>query len=150
MSHSFTSLAYHFVFATKHRQPLLVPEIRLKLFRHMGGVINELGGRHIITNGPLDHAHQLCFLPPDLTVAEVMRKVKSYSSGWVHRTFPEMPEFAWQCGYGAFSVGRREVDVIRNYIARQLKHHNVKPFEEELFVLLREHDVEFDERYIFE
>jgi putative transposase len=150
MSHSYTSLAYHFVFSTKHWRPLLVPKIRRGLFHYMGDTIEELGGHHIITNGPLDHVHQLGFLPPDVTVAEAMRKVKAYSSGWVHRTYPEMQDFAWQIGYGAFTVGRREVDTIRNYIARQLKHHKVQLFKEELLELLREHDVEYDERYIFE
>ena len=150
MSHSYTSLAYHLVFATKHRQPFITQRIRKRLFEYMGSVIQRIGGRHIITNGPYDHAHQLCFLPPSITVAEAVMKVKSYSSGWVHRTYPEMKGFGWQIGYGAFSVGRREIGTIRNYIARQLEHHNVQSIEDEIMDLLKEHDVEWDDRHLFD
>jgi putative transposase len=150
MSHSYTSLAYHIVFATKHRQPMITKKIRKQLFKYMGNIIQRIGGRHIITNGPLDHAHQLYFLRPTIAVADAVRHVKSCSSGWVHRTYPEMKDFAWQIGYGAFSVGRRELDVIRNYIARQLEHHNAQQLEEELVVLLKEHDVVVDEVHLFD
>jgi putative transposase len=149
MSHSHTSLIYHLVFATKYRRPQIVLGIRDALFAYMADVITGFGGHHIITNGPPDHAHQLCHLPPDITVAEAVQKVKSYSSGWVHRTFPDYRDFAWQVGYAAFTVGRDEIAAVKLYIERQLEHHKSQRFEEELARMHREHGLEIDPRHPF-
>jgi putative transposase len=150
MSHSYTSLAYHIVFATKYRSPYLTPKLRKHLFPYMADAIRRLGGRHIITNGPDDHVHQLCILMPDITVAEVVQKVKSYSSGWVHRNFPELERFAWQIGYAAFTVGPKEIGRIERYISRQQEHHGKQQLKDELAQMFSEHDIQFDEQAPFE
>jgi putative transposase len=150
MSHSYTSLAYHFVFATKYRHPFLSPDFRPHILAYLADTAERLGGRHIITNGPEDHVHQLCFLPPDITVSEFMRVLKSNSSGWVHRTFTELKDFSWQTGYGAFTVGRRELATIERYIARQIEHHRKRPLLAELTQIYREHGLSFDERSLLD
>jgi len=77
-----------------------------------------------------------------------MRDIKGASSKWVHETIG-LPGFSWQDGYGAFTVSQAHVDATKEYIALQEEHHRSKPFQEEYLELLRQHGVEYDERYLW-
>ncbi len=79
-----------------------------------------------------------------------MRHVKSRSSKWIHETFPDLRRFAWQEGYGVFSISESKVDEVRGYILRQEQHHKRHDFKAELLALLKKHKVEYDERYVFD
>jgi putative transposase len=150
MSHSHTNLLYHFVFSTKERRPFLHAEIRPRVFEYLGGAIRGEGGIALLVGGMPDHVHILCKLRQDKAVAEVMRDVKANSSGWIHRTFPELRDFAWQAGYGAFTVSQSQVERVRLYIANQEEHHRKYSFQEEFIRLLKAHGIEYDERYLWE
>src|SRR5450755_4384046 len=106
MPHSFVSFLIHAVFSTKDRQPTLAPELSSRLFPYMGGIIRELHGTPLAVNGPADHVHLLLSIPANVSVAEALRVVKANSSRWVHEQFPAQSGFAWQSGYGAFTVSR--------------------------------------------
>lgn len=79
-----------------------------------------------------------------------MRAVKAGSSKWIHDTFPRLQEFAWQEGYSAFTVSKSQEKAVKMYIARQPEHHLKSDFKTEHLRLLRAHEVEFDEKYVFD
>jgi len=97
-----------------------------------------------------DHVHLLFQWRTDESLATLMRKLKAHSSRWAHETLPAFSEFAWQEGYGAFSVSSSQTDVVKHYIANQPAHHRGRTFQEEFLQLLRVHGIEFDERYIWD
>jgi REP element-mobilizing transposase RayT len=150
MAQTFTSLLYQIVFSTKGRIPYLKSELRPDVFAYMGGILRNLGAKPILINGPEDHSHALVAIPPRLSVSEVVGKLKSNSSGWVHARWPRMPEFGWQDGYAAFTVSRSDLDQVYRYIAQQEEHHKRVSFKDELRRLLREHGIDFDERYLWD
>jgi putative transposase len=95
-----------------------------------------------------DHAHVLAKLRPDIALSDILRDLKANSSGWMHDVFPEMQNFAWQRGYGAFTISASQVEKVRRYIAEQEMHHSKFDFRDEFVELLVRNGVEFDERYL--
>jgi len=149
MGHTYTSLVTHIVFSTKDRHPLLHSELRTHLFPYLGGIIRQLHGTALSIGGPDAHVHLLVKLHPSTSVASVLDKLKSSSSGWIHRKWPERRSLAWQEGYGAFGVSPSHVSVLMKYIAGQEEHHRRVSFQEELIELLEKYGIEYDERYIW-
>lgn len=148
MGQSFTNLLYHVVFSTKNRIPIITPEIQERLYEYMGGVIRNEQGILLEIGGVADHVHLLVKVPPSKAVADFMRVLKTSSSKWVHETWPEASQFAWQTGYGAFTVSHSIVPKVRRYIQEQEKHHRHMTFEEELIRILEMHGVEFEQQYV--
>jgi len=149
MAHTFTNLHSHLIFSTKDRLPSITPELKPRLHAYMGGIIRSLHGIPLAIDGPADHVHLLIKTPATASIADVLRVLKTNSSKWVHETFPHS-EFAWQTGYGAFSVSYSAVDSVRKYIASQEEHHKQVSFQEEFIAFLKRHGIEYDERYIWE
>jgi REP element-mobilizing transposase RayT len=150
MSHSYCNLLYHVTFSTKHREPWLSSEMAGKVHAYLGGIIRDAGGIALIVNGIADHVHLLAKLRQDIAVSDVVRDLKARSSGWIHRTFPHYDGFAWQQGYGAFTVSASQVGKVHRYILRQQEHHRRVTFQNEFITLLDAHDVEYDLRYIWD
>jgi putative transposase len=150
MAHTFTNLLTHIIFSTKDRMPTLEPNLKERLFPYMGGIFRELGATPLLINGPTDHVHILAVLPAKLSVAEILNKVKANSSGWVHKTFPTRSTFAWQIGYAAFGVSPSQKPTALDYIAGQEEHHRKISFKEEFISFLKKHEIEYDERYLWE
>lgn len=96
-----------------------------------------------------DHLHVLAKLRQDKALSDVLRELKASASGWMHDVFPEAKNFAWQNGYGAFTVSASQIDVVRNYIANQAEHHQKRSFQDEFMVLLQTNEITFDERYLW-
>jgi REP element-mobilizing transposase RayT len=138
---------YHIVFSVKGREPRIDDTMRDRLHAYIGGTVRETGGAALAIGGVADHLHALVRWRADETVSALVRNIKANSSRWVHQTFAGHKAFAWQEGYAAFSVSRSDRDRVATYIARQEQHHRMSSFAEELAILLRSHDVEFDERY---
>lgn len=149
MPRSYTNLIYHIVFSTKNRAPLITAEREERIYQYIGGTIRGLGGILLIINGVNDHIHLLVKLRPDKAVSDVLRELKSNSSGWMHDVFPETADFSWQNGYGAFTVSESQVERVKNYIARQKQHHGKESFETEFVSLLEKNGIEFDRRYLW-
>jgi len=148
MSHTFAVLTSHIIFSTKDRIACIDPGTQARLFPYIGGIVREAGGRVSIVNGAMDHVHILAALPPALNVSDLVRVVKANSSKWMHETIRK-GTFAWQTGYGAFSVSHSSVDSVTKYIAEQAEHHKRRSFQAEFLALLKKHGVEYDERYIW-
>ena len=149
MPQSFTCLHYHIVFSTKDRRPMIGDDIRDRLYEYIGGILVENKSLLVAAGGMPDHIHILASISKERSIADAMRLVKTNSSKWVHETFPKNDSFAWQAGYGAFAVSYSSLDSVKKYIADQATHHRRIGFKEEFIALLRRHDVEFDERYLW-
>jgi putative transposase len=149
MSHSFACLMTHAVFSTKDRAPLIAGDCGTRLLPYLGGIAREVGGKALVIGGAADHVHLLLSLPPTLCPADVLRDLKANSSRWVHETWPERRDFAWQTGYGVFSVSESSREAVTRYIQDQEAHHKRMTFQEEFVALLKKHGVEYDERYIW-
>ncbi len=115
----------------------------------MAGIIQQLGGIALLINGVADHVHILLSLPATAAPSEFIGKLKANSSKWVHESFPEHRDFAWQLGYSAFSVSFSQKQGVPDYIAGQEEHHAKNSFQEELIAFLKKHAIEYDERYVF-
>jgi len=149
MAHTYTNLVFHITFSTSDRAPLLTDPISPDVHAYLGGILRELDAVPIAIGGTSDHVHLLIRLPANLALADCLRIVKTNSSRWVKERWPQHRKFAWQGGYGAFSVSEsKRADVIR-YIANQAQHHRRISFQDEFLALLKNHCVEFDERYLW-
>ena len=138
----------HAVFATRNRLPLLDSEVKSELFPYMAAIVNKLGGRALLINGPRDHAHVLFALPASVPLADMMEKLKASSSKWIHQRWPKRRAFAWQEGYAAFSVSHSNLAVVMDYIKRQEEHHARRSFREELIEFLEKNEIPYDPRYV--
>jgi REP element-mobilizing transposase RayT len=98
--------------------------------------------------GVADHVHMLISLPGTLSVSKALQLLKGNSSKWIHDTFPKLHSFAWQEGYGAFSIGISALDATVRYISDQAEHHRKKSFRDEFVAMLRRHGLDYDERML--
>jgi len=97
-----------------------------------------------------DHVHLLASLSKQTCVSDIIRDIKSNSSRWIYETFDRLRGFAWQTGYGAFSVSLSNIDSVCKYIIDQQEHHRVRSFQEEFIAFLKRHRLDYDERYIWD
>lgn len=150
MGQSLVKNYIHMVFSTKHRHPLILPDIENELHAYMGGICKGLECPPIKIGGYTDHVHILCMLSKKMALMKLLEDVKSHSSGWIKTKGEEYANFYWQNGYGAFSVNPTEVDKVIDYIARQHEHHRQKTFQEEYRAFLKKYEVGYDERYVWD
>ena len=150
MAHTLTNLLTHVVFSTSGRAPLLADAMRPGVHAYIGGILREMHAVPIAIGGTVDHVHLLTRLPADLSVADCLRVVKANSSRWVKEQWPERRLFAWQGGYGAFSVSESSRGEVIRYIQDQALHHQRISYQDEFLALLKKHDLEFDERYLWQ
>ena len=139
----------HAVFSTSGRAPFLDDGMQPDVHAYLGGILRELHAVPIAIGGTADHVHLLMGLPADLAVSDCMRVVKTNSSRWIKERWPERRSFAWQGGYGAFSVSESRRGAVIRYIQDQALHHRRISFQDELRSLLKNHRVEFDERFMW-
>jgi len=149
MGGTFTNLQYHIVFSAKSCRPFISDSLRPSLYDYIGGTIRQQRGVLYEIGGAPDHVHIFLRWRPDASVSDLVRDIKSASSGWAHRSDPKMLEFAWQDGFGAFSVSHSQSSKVKSYIPRQESHHDTADFKGESRALLKAHEIEFDEDYIW-
>ena len=148
VAHTGGNIVLHLIFSTKGRRAFITAEIRSHLFAYLGGIVREMRGAALIVNGTADHVHMLVRIRPAHSTAEVMRVVKANSCRWVHEKWKM--KFAWQTGYGAFSVSESNVPAVSRYIANQEEHHKTRTFQEEYVAFLKKNHVAYDERYLWD
>jgi REP element-mobilizing transposase RayT len=148
MSHTYYCSLFHCVFSTRERRKAIDPEIQPRLWSYMGGIAREHGAKALTIGGTDDHVHLLLSLPPAVPLAKAIREIKSFSSHWIHEECAR-PEFEWQQGYGAFSIGQSQVAATMAYIAKQEEHHRKRDFQGEFLAFLKKHRIEYDPRYIW-
>ncbi len=150
MPQSFAAVYLHVVFSTKNRESLIAPDLAPRLYEYLSGVARGNGCRLAGSGGVADHVHLLVSLGREIAIADLVRELKAGSSRWVHDTFPGLSGFAWQSGYGAFSVSVGRIAGVKTYIANQEEHHKTRTFQEEYREFLRKHGIEWDERYVWD
>ena len=148
MPSTHTSLHFHIVFSTKDRFPHITAKIRNDLFAFLGGCVKTANGYPLAINGTDDHVHLLVGLRATHCLADFVQDVKQASSKWVHKSIG-IEQFAWQPGYGAFTVSASNIDSVIKYIAGQEEHHRTKSFQEEYVTFLNKHGVKYDEKYLW-
>jgi len=148
MSHTSGNILLHIIFSTAQRRPLIKPEFRNDLFAYLGGIVREMHRTALIINGEPDHIHMLIRIRPAHSAAEIVRVVKTNSSRWLREK--HSAEFAWQTGYGVFSVSESSVAAVTKYIAGQQEHHKKHSFQEEFVAFLKKNHVDYDPKYIWD
>ena len=134
----------HVIFSTKDRRPFLTSPIQERLYPYLGGIARESRLKSLAIGGVSEHVHLLISLPATLAIAKGVQTLKSNSSKWMHETFPRLRSFAWQEGYGAFSIGRSGMADTIAYIGNQEEHHRKRTLRDEFESILRKHDIEFE------
>lgn len=150
MSHAYSRLHYHIVFSTKDRQTFIKPDLQVRLYGYMTGIVTNLDGIVEEIGGIDDHVHLLAYCPPKIALADFIGKIKSNSSGWVHETWLERAMFGWQRGYGAFTVSESNLEMVKAYIRNQQEHHRRMTYKDEFRFLLMKHRVQFDEEDLWD
>ena len=116
----------------------------------LGGISKKLDCPPILVGGVEDHVHLLARHGRTITQADWVKELKRGSSLWIKERDPQLSDFAWQAGYGVFSVSTSNVDAVTDYIARQEEHHRKSTFQDEFRAMLRKHRIEWDERYVWD
>ena len=151
MPQSFSAVYIHLVFSTKDRRPFLRDQtIRNALHSYLGGVSKQLDCIPIRIGGIEDHVHLLARFGRTLSQAEWVKELKRISNKWIREQGEEYASFEWQGGYANFSVSQSNLEQVKRYIAGQEEHHRKTGFQDELRALLRKHEIEWDEKYVWD
>jgi REP element-mobilizing transposase RayT len=150
MPQSLAKVLLHIVFSTKHREKSIPEPLLDRLHAYLAGACRTLGAEAHRVGGTRDHVHIACALPRTLTVAKLLEEIKKSSSVWIKRQPGGHRLFAWQAGYGVFSVGQSLLPALIEYIDNQREHHRTRTFREELVEFLEEYGVEYDDRYLWD
>jgi REP element-mobilizing transposase RayT len=142
MSHSYTKLFVHAVWATKRRAKVIAPEIQPRLFAYISGVASNIG-RRLWWLAALRTMFMCCFhCPANLQVSKAVATIKANSGRWLNDTYPEIEFGQWQEGYAAFSIGIAGVARTEHYIRNQAEHHKLESYQAELRRFLLRHGIE--------
>jgi putative transposase len=142
------SLHVHIVFSTKNREPIILPVWRDRLHAYIGGILRTLQAIPDSVGGVEDHIHLLVGIRANHAVADLVREVKSLSSRWIHEELGQT-RFAWQEGYGAFTINSSEIAALQEYISKQEEHHRARTFQDEYLDFLARQNIGFDEKYLW-
>jgi putative transposase len=146
MAHTYLSNHVHIVFSTRERLPMIKGERGKRLHAYLIGIAKNAGMTMIASGGMPDHVHVLVSLPGDVSVAKAVNLLKSNSSKWMNE---QKPGFAWQTGYGAFSVSASNLEAVKEYVLDQEGHHKKRDFQAEFIALLKKHRVDYDLKYVW-
>ena len=135
--HAHASLLIHFVFSTKNREPLITEDMQPRLWAYVGGIARTNKMKALAVGGVSDHIQMLLSLHPTVAADKAVQLIKSGSSKWMHQQGQRM--FAWQTGYGAFTIGVSQVKTTVRYITNQKRHHATKSFAGEWKTFLERH-----------
>ncbi|MBI2481207.1 MAG: IS200/IS605 family transposase [Planctomycetia bacterium] len=144
---TFASLHYHVVFSTKNRMRYIDPQWEMRLHEYLGGTVRGLDGFPQGVGGVEDHVHLLIGLKTTHCIADFMRELKKATSRWVHEEIG-LEQFAWQEGYGVFSVSATARDQVKHYIANQRERHRHIGFRDEFIAMLERAGVDYDPKYL--
>jgi putative transposase len=150
MSQSLSKIYLHIIFGTKNWQPTIKEPYDKRLYSYLAGVCKNLDCSPIAVSGHLNHVHVLCRFAKDITVSDFLEALKTQSSKWMKEQGDSLKNFYWQKGYAAFSIAEDSVGNVRHYIDSQEEHHSRVNYREEIICLLKEHGLEYDERYFWD
>jgi REP element-mobilizing transposase RayT len=150
MPQSLSLVIIHVTFSTKDRVPCLGASVRPALHAYLSTVARNAGCECYRAGGVADHVHLAVRLARTLSIAGLIEELKTSSSKWLKSQHESLKHFAWQRGYGAFSVGPSDLPAVVKYIDYQEEHHRTRTLQEEYRALLTKYGIEFDERYLWD
>ncbi|WP_436416366.1 transposase [Petrimonas sp.] len=149
MAQSLSQLFVHIIFHVKTTSVVIREQEADELYAYIGSIIKDRQSIPISINGVGDHIHILCILSKNVALADFLEDVKKYSSRWIKTKDNYYKTFAWQGGYGGFSVSPSLCDKTKQYIQKQKEHHKKMTFQEEYLLFLKEYGIEYDEKYLW-
>jgi len=149
MSQTLTKLLVHVVFSTKHRAPLITAGVTDELHKYLCGISRNHESPALAVGGMPDHVHLLISQSNNIAVAPLLQNLKKDSSKWIKTKGADFADFAWQEGYGAFTIGESQIPALTRYIDNQANHHPTLSFQDEFRAILKKYNVPFDEQYIW-
>ena len=149
MPQSLSQNIIHIIFSTKNRRPCLTIETRERLYPYMANLIRDKKSECYRVGGVEDHIHLAVRLTSTMALSKFISEVKTGTSAWLKTIDPVLADFAWQDGYGAFSVGRQNLDALIRYIDQQEEHHKKEDFQAEFRKFLQKYGIEYDENYVW-
>jgi REP element-mobilizing transposase RayT len=150
MPQSLSSILVHLVFSTKNRESFITPVIETELHPYLATIFRELKSPALALDGTADHIHALCALSRTITVADLIEEAKTSSSKWIKTKSREFRNFQWQRGYGAFSIGESQTNILKQYIRNQKRHHQRVTFQDEYRQFFKRYRIDYDERYVWD
>jgi REP element-mobilizing transposase RayT len=150
MANTYTQLYAHIVFAVKGRANLIAPQRKDELCKYITGIITNKGQKLMVINGMPDHMHLLVGFRPDVSLSDLVRDIKSNSSRFINENKWVTRNFEWQRGFGAFTLGYSQIDLVAQYIRNQEEHHKTKTFSEEYVETLNQNEIDYKTEYLFE
>jgi REP element-mobilizing transposase RayT len=150
MAGTYSQIYIQIVFAVQGRQNILRKDWRQEVFKYMSGIVKHKGHKPIIVNGVDDHVHVFVGLKPSMALSDLIRDTKNNSTNFINDHNWIKGKFCWQEGYGAFSYHKSQSGTVVNYILNQPEHHRKITFKEEYLSFLKEFEIEYDEKYLFE
>lgn len=145
---TYTQILYQIVFSTKNRERTITNPNRQELFKYIWGILNKKNCHLYRINGVDDHLHIVTHLHPSVPLASLIKDIKLASTEFIRKDNLFENFRGWQDGYGAFTYSVKEKERLIEYIKNQGEHHKIKTFREEYIELLKEHEIEFDEKYL--
>ena len=149
MANTYTQIHIQFVFVVKYRNGLINTIWKEELNKYISGIVEKQQHKLIAINGMPDHIHLLVGFRSTQSISDFMQDVKGSSSKWINEKKFLKGKFEWQEGYGAFSYSKSDLKNVIAYIMNQKEHHLKRSFRDEYLDLLKEFEIEFDEKYIF-
>jgi putative transposase len=148
MPQSLSKVYVHCIFSTKNGQCTIKDEVRKDLHSYIIGTLSNLGSYVYEIYPNPDHIHILFSLPRTITIASMVSKIKTSASKWMKTK--GITGFSWQNGYGIFSVSSSKIAIVKRYIQNQKEHHKKISFKEEYITFLKEYEITYDERYVWD
>ena len=150
MANTYSQLYIHIVFSVKGRQNLIQKHWKDELHKYICGIVNGKNQKVFAIGGVADHIHLLVSINPSMAISDLVRDVKANSSKWINEKRFLNTKFQWQEGFGAFSYAQSQLNNVIAYINNQEQHHQKKTFKDEYLELLRNFEIEYNEKYLFE
>ena len=150
MPQSLSQVLLHLVFSTKNRERLIPEAVQPQLYAYLAGICRTHGSEAYRVGGTEDHVHIACTLPRTMPISKLLEEIKKSSSEWIKTQDARCKNFAWQAGYGAFSLGQSQLTSLIRYIDNQRDHHRKRTFQEEFLDLLKKYAIAYDERYLWD
>lgn len=147
---TYTNLYIQIVFAVKRRESLVLQSWENELYKYITGIVQSKKNKMLAINGMPDHLHFFVGLHPSIAISDLVREVKKSSNEFIKQNNFVPGKFSWQEGFGAFSYSKSDIDNVVKYILNQKEHHKKVKFRDEYLLFLKEQDIVYDDRYLFE
>lgn len=150
MPNTFSQIYLQFVFAVKHRQALIPKQHKEELHKYITALVQNRKAKMIAVHCMPDHCHLFVGFRPVISISDFVKEIKVESNEFLNNQHWMKQKFSWQEGYGVFSYGHSQIDVVAKYVMNQEQHHKKKTFRDEYLEFLNRFEIPFEEKYLFD